>query len=792
MIRGRLIIFSILIGLLVSYILTGYTVLLLILISAMIKTVRSADRRLTGLIIFSLAVVTIRMHAADDQFDPSDSIPEDSYLVEVKQTSWTVDGDRLRFQGLAMNEKVSHEVMVVHRLSSEQEKEERRALIPSHLLIEGELNQPGQATNFNQFDYRTYLNRKNITYVLYTNEIEDIDLAPSFLERAYKTDSLRQDLLNYCDRIFQPTTGRYIKALIFADRRELGAEVTETFKKLGIIHLLSISGLHVSLLIGMMDRIMTGMTVTRESKRLVFLFILPVFYILAGFGISIYRAAMQAWIRYLSDTLDWHLTSLDCWGLTFCLAVFVRPVIIFSVGFQLSFLMSFILLFLSDQAFFRELSGIKQIVLVNCALFAFSVPVLSFHFYELSWGVLFLNSLFVPYVTYLLMPALLILFVTSPLLALTQFGLILDELVRWVIVIMEKASLIIDQAMSLMVVTGRFSGTMIVLWIVFCILGLLQVEKSKKLISTIPVAALLLLLINVNTYSPIGQVMMIDVGQGDAVLIKEPFGRGSVLIDTGGLQVWNEKEEWQIRSNDYTLGEEVLIPVMKSLGIRTLDQLVITHPHWDHYGAMSELIHSFPVKTLVMNDFTKNHSAFRQSLSQIKEGALNVRIIKPDEPVKLTDQLHVIHDNWTDQTNENNQSIVLLGRYGRLDWLFTGDIEEVREKNIMKHFPELNADVLKVAHHGSRTSTHEAFLKQIDPDYALISVGENNRFGHPYREKIDQLSGYPVSLFRTDENGGIRYTYSDLKYLDNYLQKKGAFNVMTDNDSKESNDENSF
>lgn len=792
MIRGRLIVFSILIGLLVSYILTGYTLLLLILVSALIKTARSVDRRLTGLIVLSLAAVTLRMLAIEDPFNPPDTIPSESYLVEVKQTSWTVDGDRLRFQGMADNGRVSHEVMVVHKISSEQEKEERSTIIPTHLLIEGELTQPGQATNFNQFDYRTYLNRKNITYVLYTNEIEDIDLAPSFFERAYKTDPLRQDLLNYCDRIFQPTTGRYIKALIFADRRELGAEVTETFKQLGIIHLLSISGLHVSLLIGMMDRIMTGMTVTRESKRLVFLFILPVFYIFAGFGISIYRAAMQAWIRYLSDTLDWHLTSLDCWGLTFCIAVIVRPMIIFSVGFQLSFLMSFLLLFLSDQIFFRELSSLKQVILVNFALFAFSVPILSFHFYELSWGVLFLNSLFVPYVTYLLMPALLILFVTSPLLAFTQFGLVLDELVRWVIVIMEEGSLIIDQTMPLMIVTGRLSGSLTVLWFAFCILGLLQVEKRKKLVSTLPVAAVLVLLLNLNTYSPIGQVMMIDVGQGDAVLIKEPFGRGAVLIDTGGLQVWSEKEEWQIRSNDYTLGEDVLIPVMKSLGIRTLDQLVITHPHWDHYGAMSELIHSFPVKTLVMNDFTKNHSAFRQSLSQIKEGALNVRILKSDEPVKLTDQLHIIHDNWTDQTNENNQSIVLLGRYGRLNWLFTGDIEEVREKNIMKHFPELNADVLKVAHHGSGTSTHEAFLSQIDPDYALISVGENNWFGHPYREKIDQLSLHGTALFRTDENGSIRYNYSDIKYLDDYLQKKGVFNVMTDNDIKESNDEDSF
>lgn len=792
MIRGRLIIFSILIGLLVSYNLTGYTVLLLILIGALVKTARSADRRLTGLIVLSLAAVTLRMLAIDDQLNPPDTIPSDSYLVEVKQTSWTVDGDRLRFQGMADNGKVSHEVMVVHKISSEQEKEERSTIIPSHLLIEGELNQPGRATNFNQFDYRTYLNRKNITYVLYTNEIEDVDLAQSFFERAYKTDPFRQDLLDYCDRIFQPTTGRYIKALIFADRRELGAEVTDTFKQLGIIHLLSISGLHVSLLIGMLDKIMTGLTVTRESKRLVFLFILPVFYIFAGFGISIYRAAMQAWIRYLSDTIDCHLTSLDCWGLTFCIAVIVRPMIIFSVGFQLSFLMSFILLFLSDQVFFRELSSLKQIVFVNFALFCFSVPILSFHFYELSWGVLFLNSLFVPYVTYLLMPVLLILFVTSPLLALTQFGLFLDELARWVIVIMEEGSLIIDQGMSLMIITGRLSGSLTVLWFALCILGLLQVEKRKKLVSTLPVAAVLVLLLNMNTYSPIGQVIMIDVGQGDAVLIKEPFGRGSILIDTGGLQVWNEKEEWQIRNNDYTLGEDVLIPVMKSLGIRTLDQLVITHPHWDHYGAMSELIDSFPVKTLVMNDFTKTHSVFRQSLSQIKGSALNVRILKPDEPVKLTDQLHVIHDNWTDQTNENNQSIVLLGRYGRLDWLFTGDIEEVREKNIMKHFPELNADVLKVAHHGSGTSTHEAFLSKIDPDYALISVGENNWFGHPYQETLDQLSRHGAALFRTDENGSILYNYSDIKYLDYHLQKKGIFNVMTDNDIKESNDENSF
>lgn len=702
----------------------------------------------------------------------------ESALVQVKQTTWNIDGDQLRFQGLILAEEYTEEVMVRYTIASEQEKEELSSSIPSLLLVEGELKVPSSKTNFNQFDYQVYLERQDITYTLHGKHLTEIESDNSYLSQRYQFDSIRQSVLNYCDRTFKPITSRYIKALIFGDKRELSDEITSAFKNLGIIHLLSISGLHISLLIMITDKLLTKVTVTRETNRLIMLVFLPVFGVFAGFGISVFRAVVQAWIRCFSDLQKWSLTSLDCWSIAFISALLLNPSFIYSIGFQLSYSMSFLMLFISQLSFFNQYTIWKQISFLNTVLFLASIPILSFHYFEFSLGVLLFNSIYIPFVSYVLMPGLLFIFIMSPLISMSDLFSLIEIIMERVLFLMEEVTTVIDESVSLTFISGRLSYAVTIIWIIVFICALLVIEQKKSGYYLPGIAVVFMLLLHINKFSPFGQIVMIDVGQGDAIVIKEPFNKGNYLIDTGGTIQWGEKEHWQIRDNDFSLGSHVVIPVLKSFGIDKLDAIIITHPHWDHYGELVEIANNFTVEKIILNHYTFIHASFREELLKINDHKVAIELIDDDSQSKLPQSLVLINDKWIDDSNPNNQSTVLMGKYGKLIWLFTGDIEQEREKSILSHYPNLKADVLKVPHHGSASSTHDQFLNQLAPDYTLISVGENNFFGHPDQGTVSRLDDFNSINYRTDIHGSILYTYSENSLINRWFYRENPFKTI--------------
>lgn len=777
MFKGRLIFPSILLLLFVMSIESDHFFPIILFAVCFIKLCFYKQTHLVILFVFLASIIAIN-EISEKNNGINSQTDINSAMIEVKQTTWSIDGDQLKFQGHLTSEQISEEVVIRYTIDSEEEKRELLSSIPSFLLVEGEVRVPHSQSNFNQFDYQLFLNRQNINYIMYAKELSEIEAPYTYFSQYYRFDSVRQKLLRYCDRMYSPIISRYMKAFIFGDKRELSDDVTSAFKNLGIIHLLSISGLHISLLIVMSDKLLTRLTVTRESIRLIHLVLLPSFGLFSGFGISVFRAVVQAWVRCFSDFQKWDLTSLDCWSIAFVSALIINPAVIYSIGFQLSYTMSFILLFVSQLSFFQDYSLWKQMCLLTIALFISSVPILSFHYYEFSMGVLILNSFYIPFVSYVIMPGLLFLFLISPLKSVSPFFSLLDKAMELILTSMEEITTGIDKMMSMTFISGRLSATVIIIWIVLIIAGLILLEQKKSNSFLISTAAMFILLLQINKYSPLGHIIMIDVGQGDAILIKEPFNRGNHLIDTGGSVQWGTDESWQIQENEFTLGKNVVLPVLKSFGIDRLDSIIITHPHRDHYGEIAEIANGVTVNHIVLNNYTFSHSSVKEELLKINDYSIVVENIDADSKNVLPENVFYLKDEWVDDDNLNNQSIVLIGKYGKLVWLFTGDIEKEREISIMSQYPELKADVLKVSHHGGATSTHDAFLSQIDPDYALISVGKGNRYGHPNQETVDQLSYLKNSLYRTDSNGSIRYTYSDSSLINRWLIKDDPFKTI--------------
>ena len=232
------------------------------------------------------------------------------------------------------------------------------------------------------------------------------------------------------------------------------------------------------------------------------------------------------------------------------------------------------------------------------------------------------------------------------------------------------------------------------------------------------------------------KVSYIDVGQADSILLQQ--GSSSMLIDAG-----NNADSEQVKS------------YISNQGITKLDFIVGTHPHEDHLGGLDYIINSFEVGKIYMPKRTATTKTFKDVVNAIKSKGLRVTAPVPGQSFKLGGATcTILAPNGSGYENVNNESIVIKVTFGNNSFLFTGDAEDVSEKEMLSKGYDLKADVLKIGHHGSSSSTTQGFLNKVSPKYAVVSVGKNS-YGHPNKENMDRLKAKNISVYRTDECGTI-------------------------------------
>lgn len=694
------------------------------------------------------------------------------YTIEVKQTTWKVDGNQLRFEGTVIESNIRQKIMVNYTIKTEGEKNQLEK--PYKMVVSnGTFRFPKKATNANVFDYERYLRHQNIKQVFYAEDMSETTSHLSVYHRKHILDSLRMKSLMYSEKVFSPHTSLYIQALVFADRNALQDDVLQSFKNLGLMHLLSISGLHISFLLGGLNKALLKARLTQESSMLLQLVFLVIYAVFTGLGTSVYRASVQHGAKNLYGLKKQVLPTLDCWSIALITLLLLRPSAVLTSSFQLSFSLSFLIILLSNQVFFKKLSVLKQYAVLNGVLFTASIPILSYHFFEFSFGALVFNSIYIPFISLFLLPILVVLLLSSPIFYSTSLFSLIDQLASEMIQLMEAMTHSIEGIVSLVFVSGRLSEFIMVSWAVTLLFFLLTLEKKINWQSVLFYLCLFSILALSNRINPFGEIVMIDVGQGDAVLIKEPFNKEVTLIDTGGVASWKELEEWEKKQYPYALGSHVLAPLMKSMGISKIDTVLITHLHYDHYGELATLAEHISIVEVAGTRDTLLHPSFQEKLLMMDNEEVRFKIIEMSTESRYTDRLTVLKDSLNDKDNINNQSIVLLGKYGKLVWMFTGDIEAERENQLLEEYPNLQMDVLKVAHHGSSSSSTVNFIEQTKPNYALISVGETNRYNHPNDEVLLRLKANQVNVLRTDYHGSIHYKFSDNRLLDDWINKNG-------------------
>lgn len=244
------------------------------------------------------------------------------------------------------------------------------------------------------------------------------------------------------------------------------------------------------------------------------------------------------------------------------------------------------------------------------------------------------------------------------------------------------------------------------------------------------------------------EVTFVNVGQGDGAIVDAPY-RGTILIDGGGGAEYS----------DYNVGEKVFLPYLETEGITRIEAAFVSHYHKDHAEGIIAAIENLRVKNVFMPDVMPDSPIRLKIEAAAKEHNTKIHYISEDSKVVFDNGLTVSAIVPTAKTkliseDENDTSLVYNVEYGGFSCAFTGDMSAFAERNLISEGKTFDCDVLKVAHHGSDTSTSEEWLDALKPEYAVISVGEDNGYGLPSNEVLDRLEG--TEVLRTDENGDIK------------------------------------
>jgi competence protein ComEC len=241
-----------------------------------------------------------------------------------------------------------------------------------------------------------------------------------------------------------------------------------------------------------------------------------------------------------------------------------------------------------------------------------------------------------------------------------------------------------------------------------------------------------------NIRPPDGEIWLhfIDVGQGDCILIQS--ADNAVLIDAGTVSA-----------------SRAITTYLDNLGITSLDYVVATHPHSDHIGGMPAVINRYSISEFWMPDVVHTTHIFEDMLDALEANNMQITTVQAGDILRAgIIEMTVVAPNRSFYQNLNNYSIVLHMKYGNTAMLFTGDAEALSENEIIADW-DIKSDIIKVGHHGSRTSSSHRFLSETAASVAVITVGAGNRFGHPHGEVVDRLNEMGMVIKRTDELGTI-------------------------------------
>lgn len=538
---------------------------------------------------------------------------------------------------------------------------------------------------------------------------------------------------HYCP----PTMAKYMLSLILGYRNDEFKQSIGMYQSLGLVHLFSLSGFHVSLLLLMFRYFLLRIGLLRDHLLWLECGLLILYFVFTGSLISVFRSGVQYQLRAVERRYHLEWNPFDIWGWSVILGLMFYPTAFITAAGLLTYGLSFALLASQQRIQEPSVMGWFQKTLW---LTWFSLPVISYYFHEVSVIGIWLNmvsfTLFSILIPLLFIGLMMLLFFPPALF----YFVWLEVGLRW----LESFLWWISQNVTGTIVTGTFSTIALILW------GLSLFRHQTLYIKYGLFFFGMVAIFGKQWLNPYTKVSFIDVGQGDSILIQLAHQRGNFLIDTGGKVTFG-------RSSSTSNATYTVIPYLKSEGIRQLDAIFLTHADADHMGDIIEVARAMKPKVIYYPPGCEQKASFRRKMEQLS----SYHWQEWQSGKQYQSQELNLTCLWplSAGQGDNEHSLVLMAAVENWRFLLTGDLGIVGEKELLQCYPNLKADVLKVGHHGSRHSTSEEWLKQVQPKIGVISCGRHNRFSHPHREVMERLQQANIKVLRTDNQGQIQFVF---------------------------------
>ena len=590
-----------------------------------------------------------------------------------------------------------------------------------YIYVKGKPIKPKDNANFNLFNYKKYLLSNNIKYTVKASNIKILKRNKNIF---YKLKNYIFFKIKSLDK-----SKKYILTFIFADKSYIDKEMYDNYQNLGISHLFAVSGMHISLVTFILLKLLEG---KNEVIKYLITFIFLMFYLFfTNYTISMVRACFQFILIFINKLFKLNIDNSNIVIFLFSVLIILNPYIIYNIGFLFSFSISFTLIKFKDM-----ITGDFMIKNIKTSLLSFfvSMPILINNFFKVNFLSIILNIIYIPFVSYILFPLCLI----------TILFPFFDSFTYFVINFFETITKFFS---SINLLTFSITKMNIILVIIYYFIFLWIIKSNDKLKKKIIIVFIFIVFIINNNTIVNNEVHFLDVGQGDSTLIR--IKNKNILIDTGG-------------NINFNISKNVLIPYFRSSGIKKIDYLILTHGDYDHMGEAINLVENFKVEKVIFNCGPYND--LENELIEV----LDKKKIKYYSYIKElnvdNNKLHFLQTKEYD--NENENSNVIYTKLNGYKFMFMGDAGVEKEKDILEKYNVSKIDVLKIGHHGSKTSSDKNFIDEMNPKYSVISVGKNNRYGHPNKEVLNNLDN--SKIYRTDINGEIKIKI-----------KRNNFNIKT-------------
>ncbi len=613
-------------------------------------------------------------------------------------------------------------------------------------------NSPG---NEDAFDYNEYLRNQGIVGVVsayYGGEITKVKDGSYFSAAAAY---FRNRFIAAADLLPGDQRG-LINGIFLGDKSGLDYQEKNALSASGIFHAFAVSGLNICYLL-LAVSLLISYNYRRRWLRLIITIVLLVFYMMiTGFTASVVRAALMGILLVLAQAFDEKTDIYTSLAVALMLCLFYHPLWLFDSGFQLSFVSVFGLValmpvwqrILPKKGWFGKYLA-DGMAVTFAASFA-AMPLIGYYFYIVSFAGWLISVPILPLIGFALILSLIasliaVVSVGAAVIPLYAAGLIMDLVNR-------ACQVVASVPLSYATIGKPLLIVIIIIYLLLLLIPLINKYRGRwwALGGFIIVIALLLTpwsnIVNGIFNDKLLEVTYLDVGQGDCALVVTPDGK-TVLIDGGGSI-----------SDPDAVGEYILLPYLKSHGIDRIDLMISSHPHDDHIDGLISVLENMPVGCYIYGENFSDNSTEKRLIDLAKADGTKLIAADAGDKYNVGESVSINvylpqQGQVTTEADANNGSLLCKLSYKRMDFLFTGDNDEI-DPSVLPALA-LDAEIVKLPHHGSSNAFDQAFYQTLTAEAVVISVGADNNYGHPAQEVVEywQMAGVP--LYRTDLDGAI-------------------------------------